>query len=251
MMMLYLKVSYKLSYRACEGMTKSLLKPHGIKVPSYVTLSRKMQMLSEFLLPLSTRRPETVLVDSSGFKVLGEGEWKTKIHGRSYKRTWVKAHISVDSRTNEIVDLLLTSNGVSDARMGIKLVERLSKQTKCLVGDGAYDSEKIRLAAYKRGVKVLAPPPEHARLRYEPHMEERSDSLRVIYGLGGDRMARKIWAKLTGYNHRVKVESAFSRLKRLFGERLFSRQFRAMNVELWFKALISNMWLKWGSIQGF
>lgn len=251
LLMLSMKVSFRLSYRACEGMARSLLEPHGVKVPSYVTLCRRIKDLDGQLPALSDGKAETILVDSSGFKVLGEGEWKAKMHGRSYRRSWVKAHIAVDSQSNEIVDLILSPNNVSDAQVGRNLLTRTSSRTKYILGDGAYDCERFRQIAYEKGIKDLVPPPTHAILRDEPHLERRNDALRIICGLGGDKVARRIWSKLTGYCHRVKVESAFSRLKRLFGERLFSRRFDAMQVELWLKARLSNLWLKWVGSKGF
>ncbi len=251
LIMLYMKVSFRLSYRACEGMARSMFEPHGVKVPSYVTLCRRITELTDHLAALSNRRPETVLVDSSGFKVLGEGEWKSKIHGRSYRRSWIKAHLAVDSRSNEIVDLILTPGSASDAKVGLELLRRTSAATKRILGDGAYDCEGFRLLAYEKAIEVLAPPPTHATLRAEPHLQARNDAVKIICALGGDKVAKRLWGKLTGYCHRVKVESAFSRLKRLFGERLFSRRFEAMNVELWLKAQLSNLWLKWATSEGF
>ena len=76
---------------------------------------------------------------------------------------------------------------------------------------------------------------------------ERNDALAIINSLGNDQLARSLWGRLTGYCHKVKGESAFSRLKRLFSESLYSRNTGAQLVELWLKALLSNIWLSWAS----
>jgi len=60
----------------------------------------------EALLPkLSSRRPKVVLIDASGIKVYGEGEWKVKVHGASKRRKWIKLHITIDAKTQEIIEL--------------------------------------------------------------------------------------------------------------------------------------------------
>ncbi|MCB1134667.1 MAG: IS5 family transposase [Chlamydiia bacterium] len=247
LMLLLLKLTYKLTYRACEGMAHHLFTPHGIQVPSYSTLCRRMRDFVSTLPSLSKRRPQIVLLDSSGFKVQGEGEWKTKVHGKARRRSWVKVHLVVDSRSNEIVDVITTPSNVSDAEMGIALLERMPRSARSLYADGAYDGEGFRRLSARKGIVAVVPPPQHAILRVEGHLAYRNDALRIIKGLGDDLLARRLWGKLTGYCHRVKVESAFARLKKVFGERLFSRRFDALVVEVWMKALLSNIWIKWAS----
>ena len=243
--LLLLKLAYRLSYRACEGMAQHLFGQHKIQVPSYSTLCRRMRTLSDQLPSLSKRRPNIALLDASGFKIEGEGEWTVKIHGKSKRRAWVKVHLSVDCRSGEVIDMIVTPSNVSDVRVGVQLLKRMPRTVKEIYADGAYDGDDFRRLAYEKDITPTVPPPKNAKLRTESHQASRNDALRVIQVLGGDRVARCLWGKLTGYCHRVKVESAFSRLKRLFGERLFSRRFDAITVEVWLKALLSNIWLGW------
>lgn len=245
-LLILLKISFGLTYRRCEGMALSLLGGHGIRIPSYATLCRRIGELSSLLPSLSRRRPKTLLIDSSGFKVSGEGEWKTKVHGRSYHRNWIKVHLVVDSKTNEVVDLIVTPNSTGDSTTGSELLERAQASVKLLYADGAYDGFAFRELANRKGIRAIIPPPSHAKVRHSPELEERNQALSIIEALGGDRTARRIWGRLTGYCHRVKVESAFSRLKRLFGHSIFSRRPEAQFVEIWLKAWLSNKWLNWG-----
>ena len=106
--LILLKLSFGLSYRGCQGMAISLFEPHSIRVPSYSTICRGIRRLAHILPSLSRRRPRKLLMDSSGFKISGEGEWKVKVHGRSHRRDWIKVHLVVDSKTNEIVDMIVT-----------------------------------------------------------------------------------------------------------------------------------------------
>jgi hypothetical protein len=245
LLLFLLKISYGLTYRSCEGMARSLLEPHSIAVPSYSTICRGIRRLTEILPRLSQRRPKTLLVDSSGFKITGEGEWKTKIHGKSYRRSWVKVHLLVDSDSNEIVDLLVTPCTDADSKVGSKLLYRITGTNKTILGDGAYDGRGFRKQAFQQGLHILAPPPKNAKLQNGAYLEARNDAIRIIASLGGDLIARRLWGKLTGYSHRAKVEGAFSRLKRLFGAGLFSRKSAAQATEVWMKALLSNLWLSW------
>ena len=56
------------------------------------------------------------VVDSTGVKVYGEGEWKTRVHGVSKRRTWGKLHLGVNEATGEIVSGVVTTNDVSDSQ---------------------------------------------------------------------------------------------------------------------------------------
>lgn len=245
LVLVLLKISYGLSYRGCQGMAVSLFAAHKIRIPSYSTICRGIKRLTNVLPRLTKRRPHTLLFDSSGFKVTGEGEWKTKVHGRSYRRSWLKVHLVVDSKTNEIVDLIVTSPSEADINVGLRLLKRISSAARQLFADGAYDGWRFRRHAYDQGIEAIVPPPTNAKLRAGRCLTTRNDAIRVIKGLGDDKSARQLWGKLTGYCHRVKVESAFSRLKRLFGAGVFSRGGAAQSVEVWLKALLSNIWLGW------
>ena len=44
-----------------------------------------------------------VVADSTGMKGFGEGEWKVRQHGYTYRRTWRKVHLGVDEASGEIV----------------------------------------------------------------------------------------------------------------------------------------------------
>ena len=203
-----LKISYSLSYRECQGMANSLFLPYGIAVPCYTTICRRMRHLFQCLPRLSRRRPKICILDSSGFKVSGEGEWKTKIHGKSYRRSWSKVHLLVDSDSNEVINLIVTSPEIGDISVGLEFLKKLPSSTKAILADGAYDGERFRYLAYSNGVTAIVPPPRTAKPRLNEWFKERNDALTIIRSLGNDKAARRLWGKLTGYCHRVKGEFA-------------------------------------------
>src|SRR5262252_8097587 len=102
---LTLRAVYHLALRAAEGLARSVfaLLAVSLPVPSYSTLSRRAAELPVALGALPRSTPLHLVIDSSGFKVYGEGEWKVRQHGWSKRRTWRKLHLAVDEATGEIV----------------------------------------------------------------------------------------------------------------------------------------------------
>ena len=84
--------------------------------------------------------PLHVLIDSSGFKIYGEGEWKTRKHGVSKRRTWRKLHIAICAESQNIVGAMLTTNNVGDSEVFGNLLDRINGPIASVSGDGAYDT---------------------------------------------------------------------------------------------------------------
>jgi len=171
-------------------------------------------------------------------KVVGEGEWKVKIHGRGRPRKWIKMHVALDPRTQEVVAEITTLSSTGDATMANHLLEKSGKRVKKVIADGAYDREGCRNIIKDRGAIALIPPPKNAKFRGDGG--ERDEALRLITGLGGDKQAKSIWGKLTGYSIRALVETAFSRFKRCFGDRVFSKTFEKQQLEISLKWFLLN-----------
>lgn len=106
--------------------------------------------------------------------------------------------------------------------------------------DGAADSSWLYKLCWEEGIDLLTRPQKNARKRAEPWMDKRNDRLLEILGLGGDKIAKSIWGKLSGYSRRVTVESAIARWKRLYGGHLQSRCPANQNFEVKMKAHILN-----------
>ncbi|MFZ9594949.1 MAG: transposase [Bdellovibrionia bacterium] len=95
-------------------------------MPAYSTLCRRMGNL---ILPLSRdlagKKDVHVVVDSTGLKIFGEGEWKVRTHGHSKRRTWRKLHLAVDESDNQILAVVLTTNDFKDNEVLPDLMEQL------------------------------------------------------------------------------------------------------------------------------
>ncbi len=241
LMLMMIKVHYLLTYRALEGFANSLDQfiQASLAIPSYSLICKRA---AKVVLPkLSRRRPNYVILDASGLKVVGEGEWKVKIHGASKRRKWLKVHLAIDGKSQEIVAEMITASEVRDGKMTGPLLDQVKGKIKGVLADGAYDEKSARNEVKKRGAKALIPPPKNGRLRGDL---DRDEALRLIHGLGNNKVGRSIWGKLTGYSKRALVETSFSRMKVLFGERLFSKAFDRQRVEVGLRCLILNKMIR-------
>ncbi|MFT5318173.1 MAG: hypothetical protein ACI8RA_001435 [Chlamydiales bacterium] len=165
------------------------------------------------------------MIDSTGLKVYGEGEWKVRQHGYSKRRTWRKLHLAVCPDSNEIIFEILTENSVADCEVYPEFLKAAPETIERTYGDGAYDTEGCYEASDQHGSALIVPPQRNAIFRQNvpPHMQARNDAYLEILGLGGDEDARKLWKKLKGYHRRSLSETAMFRFKQLFGSSLTSR----------------------------
>lgn len=239
-LLLVVKIQFSLAYRALEGFAKSIFEniKKWFRIPTYSSVCKRAKNLAASLPELTSRKAKVVLIDASGIKVYGEGEWKRKIHGAGRPRKWLKLHIAVDENSQEIVAEAITDCRVADAVMVEPLLDSIANNIKIVKADGAYDRACARRAIKKKGATALVPPPRNARINKVD--QERDLAVLAIKGLGGDQVARSLWGKLTGYSYRVLVETAFSRYKRIFGPRLFSQTFERQSVENRLKIIMLN-----------
>ena len=165
-----------------------------------------------------------LVVDSTGLKIYGEGEWKVRIHGASRRRTWRKLHIGVDESTGDIVVSALSTADVSDGELLPEMLRSVDGPVTKVSGDGSYDHKKVYAAIAVLGAEALIPPRRRARIWHHGNSRdaplERDKHLRRIRQVG-----RKRWKLESGYSRRSLAETAFSRFKRFFGDRLHARDF--------------------------
>lgn len=232
-----IKSVYRLSLRALQGFLQSVLNllQTDLKSPHYTLFCKRAKEASLTLPPLSNRRPTDLVIDASGLKVLGEGEWKVKIHGSEKRRGWIKLHIAVDPKSQEIIALEITDDKVADSTMLPNLIAQTPKSVNQVFADGAYDKAKCRESLLNRGIRGCIPPRRKGRQREGEEFKERNTDLKWISLLGGDEEAFRLWKKYVGYHKRSLVETAFSRLKRLFGERLNNKSFQNLKAETLFR----------------
>ena len=243
-LLLILKIQYRMNYRTLEGFSKSILPllKQDIDLPTYSLIYKRAPEIGALLPKLSKRKPQVIMLDATGIKVAGEGEWKVKIHGKSKRRKWIKVHIAVDAKTQEIIQLEVTNSHVADCSVGPKLIENCPSAAKLYLADGAYDTRSCRKAIEDKGARALIPPRRNARR--DPKQKARNRSASERRGLGLDEIGISLWGKLTGYSRRALVETSFSRMKGLYGGMFYSRKMDAQKVEGHLKYLMMNQMMR-------
>jgi hypothetical protein len=186
------------------------------------------------------------LVDSTGLKMMGEGEWKRKKHGAEYRRQWRKLHIGIDAQTMEIRALEVTPNSAGDAPVLPSLLGQIDPNEALLSvsGDGAYDTKACHEAIALRQAQAIIPVRKNARKPWKenrPGARARNEILRATQRLGRD-----IWKRWSGYHRRSLVETKM-RCVKLMGERVMARDFDRQVAELQVRAAILNRFTQLGT----
>ena len=133
-----------------------------MEVPSYATLCWRQGDLTPDLGAVGTGESIHLVVDSTGLKVFGEGEWKTREHRFGRRRGWRKLHLGVDAESCEIVAADLTDNNAHDCDVFGKLLVLVEGEIESVGGDGAYDKWACRYQIAERGAGAVVPPREDA-----------------------------------------------------------------------------------------
>lgn len=220
---LTLKAVFGLTNRSAEGFVNSLWDRLGyaLKSPDHTQISRRAKTLT-VQIPRRMRgaagpeAPLHVVIDSTGLKVYGEGEWKVRQHGVSKRRTWRKMHLAVDAHAGEVLAVEVSSADIHDADCVEGLLEQIEAPIAQLSADGAYDKRKVYEAAAARGA-ILAVPPQEGAAHWEAD-HPRNATIDCITQRGWH-----YWRDHSGYGLRALAENAIGRCKALFGARLRAR----------------------------
>lgn len=231
--MCLLQEFYHLALRQTEGFTASLFALLGTKlaVPDYSTLCRRRQTLAVSLPRLRRGEAVHILVDSTGVKVFGEGEWKVRQHGYTRRRTWRKLHLGIDAKTGDILAAVVTTNNYTDGQILPDLLEQLDEEVEKVTGDGAYDKRNCYDAIREREAKATIPPQRNAKIwqhgntKVERHV--RDENLRRVRQVG-----RAAWKKESGYHVRSRAETKMFQVKAVYGEKVSARKFAGQATQL-------------------
>jgi IS5 family transposase len=224
---------YHLGLRQTQGLMESIgaVLHLRVAIPDYSTLSRRRATL-EVVLP-RTRPKEAlhVVVDSTGVKVFGEGEWKVRQHGYTRRRTWRKVHVGVDEASGEIVAAIVTTNSVHDSQEVPDLLAQVEGAVAQVSGDGAYDRRTCYDAIRERQARAAIPPQHNAKIWQHGNTKAqrlaRDENLRRIRQIG-----RAAWKRECGYHRRSLAETTMFRLKTIFGDRVSARSFAGQAAQL-------------------
>ncbi|WP_376967672.1 IS5 family transposase (plasmid) [Azospirillum sp. A26] len=156
---LMLRLAFGRPWRQTEGLLGALMRLLGLDlpVPDHTTFSRRSADLEMASTLARTDGPVTVVIDSTGLKVFGRGEWHLEKHGGTARRCWRKLHLAVDPATGEILASALTGNEEGDASLVGPLLDQITIPIGAVLADGAYDGEPVLSRAESINAPSSAP----------------------------------------------------------------------------------------------
>lgn len=253
---LRLRLVYSLPLRQTQGFVTSIFSVMDLDlpVPDYSTLSRRADDLAVDLSQESQQQdeqpnaPRHIVIDSTGLKVYGEGQWKERTHGKSKRRTWRKLHLGVDPKTGEITAERLTDNSKHDTSQVEALLEETLESSSAVShvgGDGIYDTWPTYRVIDDYGAVAVIPPRKNAKIKQHGNCAKeplaRDEALRFIR-----RHGRATWKRAHGYHRRSLAETAMYRFKQLIGRVLRSRKLSNQQTEARLGCQILNTMLTLG-----
>src|SRR5207253_4393530 len=164
---LTLRAVFRLALRQTEGLIGSIIRLLGLDlaVPDHSTLSRRAESL-ELPKPRSGLGcgPVHLLVDSTGLRLCGPGEWLMEKHGTQRRRAWRVLHLATDADTGRIVASVLTGKDADDGSQVGPLLDQVDGPVASFTGDGAYDRDDVyaEVAARHPAAAVVVPPRANA-----------------------------------------------------------------------------------------
>jgi hypothetical protein len=243
---LTLQAVFRLALRQTEGLIGSVLQLLGLDlpVPDHSTLSRRAETL-EVPRPKAGSEPVHLLVDSTGLKLCGPGEWLVEKHGTKRRRSWKKLHLATDADTGRIVASVLTDKEADDGSQVGPLLERIDGAVAIFIGDGAFDRDDVyaEVAARHPAAAVIVPPRAKAvpSDMAETTPTQRDAHLRCIAERG-----RMGWQRASGYNWRALVEADIARWKCVIGGGLCSQTEGRQATEVAIATNVLNRMLDFG-----
>lgn len=247
-----IKSIFSLAGRQAQGFVESVfeLMNLNLPVPDHSTVSRRLGRLKIELPIKKGEQARHIVVDSTGVKVYGEGEWKTRQHGISQRRTWRKLHLGIDEKTGEIISAVATTNDYHDSQVLGDILEGVEDEIAQVSTDGAYDTNSCYEQIQQRKAQAIVPPRRNARIKQHGNCKAqplpRDENLRAIRQMG-----RQKWKRESGYHRRSIAETTMFRLKYIFGGSLSSRQFDNQAVELFLQCAALNRMIQTGKPESY
>jgi transposase len=245
--LLTLRELFRLPYRQTEGLGHALVKlmKVDIAIPHHTSLTKRAAKLNISTAFKTMVGPIDLVVDSTGLKVFGEGEWKVKKHGIGTRRTWRKLHLAVDPASQKIVGHTLTENNIHDGDQVKPLLDQIDLDINYFFGDGAYDQWKVHELLQEKEITAVIPPRKNAKIKQHKNSNKaplvRDESLRQIRKIGSEA-----WKNTVEYHRRSLAETAMFRIKRCFGDKLKNRELSRQATEVAIRCKLLNLFVALG-----
>ena len=213
-------------------------------MPDYSTLCRRQKTLNVSMPYRGDTGPLNLLMDSTGIKAEGEGEWNAHKHGGPQRRFWRKLHIGINEKTLEIRAVEVTTSNVGDAPMLPELLDQIppDQVIGSVTADGAYDTRKCHDAIAARGTHAVIPPRKNAKpwKPTSPGAIARNEAVNASRYLG-----LATWRRWSGYHRQSCVETRMNCIK-LLGQSLMARDFDRQVAEIQARVAVLNSYTALG-----
>ena len=210
----------------------------SLTVPDYTSFCKRQKTLKIKLPKQEVRNKKMhIVVDSTGLKVCGEGEWKVRKHGKEKRRTWLKLHLAIDESTNGIEAAMLTADDVHDAETLPDMLNYIDGDVDQVTGDGAYDTHDSYQAVIDIDAKPCFPPRVNATRHKATDEAWRLRNHEVSQVHYHDL---KYCKKKNNYHRRSLSETAMFRFKQLLGNQVDARSIESQSREIGIKCSILN-----------
>ncbi|WP_111735657.1 IS5 family transposase [Roseovarius amoyensis] len=243
---LTLKVLFGMPLRQTTGFVQNLLRLVGLDwaVPDFSTLCRRQRTLNVSLPYRGGSGPLNLLIDSTGIKFEGEGEWNARKHGGPKRRIWRKIHIGIDEETLEVRAVEVTTSNFGDAPILPELLDQIAadQDIRSVTADGAYDTRKCHDAIAARGAHAVIPPRKNAK----PWKPTSAGAIARNEAVNASRyLGRAIWRRWSGYHRRSRVETKMHCVK-LLGQSLMAQDFDRQVAEIQVRVAVLNRYTALG-----
>lgn len=233
---------FDLALRQIEGFLSSIFRLMGVQlpIPDHTTLSRRSGHLqfrkgspganSRSGKNAGADKPKHVVIDSTGLKIYGAGQWLEEKHGAKSRRRWRKLHLAIDADNGEIIAEVLTNQDASDVSQLEVLLGNIDVTIGQFTADGAYDGQPTYdiIQCHSPGTSIVIPPRSNSNTRNDHGPPtQREDHVASI-----EKDGRMAWQARNGYGKRSPVETASGRYKSIIGNRLRSRKFANQRTEV-------------------
>jgi hypothetical protein len=212
-----MKVLCGMALRQTTGFVESLLRlvGRGWTVPAFSTLSRRQKTLAVNIPYQGTKGPLHLLIDSTGTKVEGEGEWHARKHGGPKRRVWREIHLGIDDETVEVRAVEITGSHIGDAPVLPDLLNQIPAHERIgsVTADGACDTRKCHDALADRGTDAVIPPGTLRRRWIGYHRRRRAETkMHCMKLLGLRLMARDLDRQVAEVRIRIAVMNGHTAL---------------------------------------
>jgi hypothetical protein len=243
----YIRYSFHLPYRQTEGIIKATGKALPERSPSYGHICKRINKLNVYINNGHVKKDDDegyiiIAADSTGIKVTNRGQWMDKKWNVLNRKGYLKIHIAVNIKTKEILALEVTDEKVHDNRMLKKLVNHVLDNPGIMIesalADGAHDTninfQFLKQKGITPGIKV----------RKNSIISIRNNSLRNREVRSQTKDDLMKWKTKRKYGHRWIAETAFSTIKRTYGEYVSAIRFENMVKEMMIKVSLYNLFRK-------